>query len=403
MIIPFEGSDYESDTDYVASVSSSFSDVTGAELVSTSYDLIENHLSVSMPSSRRTSLIPEKDTSRRGSLIPEFLLSPESMPIDQSLRVHCRSESPERVGKVTSAHVNVGACYMYKRKTLFLDLKFLDVLENEFGQHDQLYILVQIWRLDDTLHVYTKLDDNSFRKKLCEFEFKSKFYSITSSTIRGSKIDLESCCFECVLTSYFIYTVTFKLMLLDKYSRHNPLGEAHLVLRDLLPDKEFDRWLAIELDKESYTKELLISLCFLPTSERITLTVIKARNLRYEQSGMTPTNASVRVTYIANGKKQKRRRTSTKLDDEHPVFNESFHFSVAEHQMRSALFKITVENNDMSEEAVEPPMSTRTSLAKMAFGCVSIGAKCNPGVATHHWNEMLKVHRRPVAQWHVLK
>ena len=44
MVIPYEGSDYESDTDYVASVSSSFSDVTGPELVANSYDLIENQV-----------------------------------------------------------------------------------------------------------------------------------------------------------------------------------------------------------------------------------------------------------------------------------------------------------------------------------------------------------------------
>ena len=50
-------------------------------------------------------------------------------------------------------------------------------------------------------------------------------------------------------------------MLLDKYSRHNPLGEAHLVLRDLLPDKEFDRWLAIELDKE-VSKYLIFKILY---------------------------------------------------------------------------------------------------------------------------------------------
>ena len=113
-----------------------------------------------------------------------------------------------------------------------------------------MYILVQVWKLDDTLHVYNKPNDSGYRKKLCEFEFKSKLYPISTTQFTGSKIDLESCCFECVLTSYFIYTVTFKMMVLDKYSRHNSLGEAHLVLRDLLPDKDFDRWLAIENNPE---------------------------------------------------------------------------------------------------------------------------------------------------------
>ena len=48
MGIPYEGSDYESDTDYVTSVSSSFSDVTGPENMASlhgGYDMIENHVS----------------------------------------------------------------------------------------------------------------------------------------------------------------------------------------------------------------------------------------------------------------------------------------------------------------------------------------------------------------------
>ena len=114
----------------------------------------------------------------------------------------------------------------------------------------QAYILMQVWRMDDSLRVYNSGD---YKKKICEFKFKSKLYALSQtahSSLRsvGSKVKLE-CCFECVLTSYFVYTVTFKVMVLDSFSRHNPLGESHLVLRDLLPDREFDKWLVVEMDK----------------------------------------------------------------------------------------------------------------------------------------------------------
>ena len=111
-----------------------------------------------------------------------------------------------------------------------------------------MYILVQVWRWDDSLHVYHKAYDG-YHKKVSEFEFKSKLYSACRLK-NASKWDLEKCCFECVLTSYFIYTVTFKVVILDSFSRHNLWGDAHLVLRDILPDKDFDQWLAVCLNKE---------------------------------------------------------------------------------------------------------------------------------------------------------
>ena len=41
-----------------------------------------------------------------------------------------------------------------------------------------------------------------------------------------------------------------KVVILDSFSRHNLWGDAHLVLRDILPDKDFDQWLAVCVNKE---------------------------------------------------------------------------------------------------------------------------------------------------------
>ena len=46
------------------------------------------------------------------------------------------SDKPGNISGVT-AHINISACYVYKRRTLFLDLKWLDTLTVKFGPTDQ--------------------------------------------------------------------------------------------------------------------------------------------------------------------------------------------------------------------------------------------------------------------------
>ncbi len=136
MVIPYEGSDYDSDTEYIASCSSSFSDVTSAELIGCSYDLLENQVSCSLPTSRRTSLIPPEQ--RKGSLMPNFLTAAEQLPIDESLQNFLKKGARDQNGEPEiMAHIHVSACYQYKQRTLYVQLRTLVTLGSTFDANVQ--------------------------------------------------------------------------------------------------------------------------------------------------------------------------------------------------------------------------------------------------------------------------
>ncbi|KAG7258144.1 hypothetical protein CRUP_003141, partial [Coryphaenoides rupestris] len=104
--------------------------------------------------------------------------------------------------------------------------------------------------------------------------------------------------------------------------------------------------------------EIMFSLCYLPTAGRMTLTVIKCRNLK----AMDITGSSdpyVKVSLICDGRRLKKRKTTTKKCTLNPVYNEAIIF-------------------DIPPENVEQ------------------------GLGRDHWNEMLAYPRKPITHWHAL-
>ncbi|RLU24754.1 hypothetical protein DMN91_002844 [Ooceraea biroi] len=137
--------------------------------------------------------------------------------------------------------------------------------------------------------------------------------------------------------------------------------------------------------------ELMFSLSYLPTAERLTLVVVKARNLRGATS--TPGDFFVKVYLLQQGKKMHKKKTSVKKGEKSPIFNEAIIFNVPAHTLQTIQLRLTVSelNGDQG-----------TSPKAYSVGHIIVGST-STGKALAHWRQMLAALRRPVAMWHPLR
>ena len=102
------------------------------------------------------------------------------------------------------------------------------------------------------------------------------------------------------------------------------------------------------------------------------------------------TDPFVKVVLLFDGKKVKKKKTSTRKQETNPVYNECMMFDVPPDLLHRVLFVISV--------ADAKPDSTRSDV----IGRVVIGS-ATTGEPLRHWHQMLISPRRPVAAWHRLK
>ncbi|XP_011641005.1 uncharacterized protein LOC105429607 isoform X2 [Pogonomyrmex barbatus] len=137
--------------------------------------------------------------------------------------------------------------------------------------------------------------------------------------------------------------------------------------------------------------ELMFSLSYLPTAERLTLVVVKARNLRGANS--SPGDFFVKVYLLQQGKKLHKKKTSVKKGEKSPIFNEAIIFSVPAQALQTIQLRLTVAelNGDQG-----------TNPKAYSVGHIIVGST-STGKALAHWRQMLTALRRPVAMWHPLR
>uniref|UniRef100_A0A672TNE6 Synaptotagmin 12 n=1 Tax=Strigops habroptila TaxID=2489341 RepID=A0A672TNE6_STRHB len=135
-------------------------------------------------------------------------------------------------------------------------------------------------------------------------------------------------------------------------------------------------WAVPRLLNEIELEWILLSLSYLPTAERLTVVVVKAKNLVWTNVVQGP---------LVLGWKISKKKTAVKRDDTNPVFNEAMIFSVPAIELS---LRVTVA------ECGEDGRADNT-------GHVLIGPAAS-GMGTTHWNQMLATLRRPVSMWHPL-
>ncbi|CAB1433026.1 unnamed protein product, partial [Pleuronectes platessa] len=185
-------------------------------------------------------------------------------------------------------------------------------------------------------------------------------------------------------------TLYLQVLDYDRFSRNDPIGEVSIPLNkvELGQIKTFWKELKPCSDGSGRRGDLLLSLCYNPSGNTITVNIIKARNLKAMDIGGT-SDPYVKVWLMHKDKRVEKKKTVTMKRCLNPIFNESFPFEVAAHVLRETTIIITVMDKDrLSRNDV--------------IGKIYLSWKSGPG-EVKHWKDMLARPRTNVAQWHALK
>ncbi|XP_068800665.1 synaptotagmin-12 isoform X12 [Struthio camelus] len=186
-------------------------------------------------------------------------------------------------------------------------------------------------------------------------------------------------------------SLRFSVFGIDEDERNVSTGVAELKLSDLdLPARPFNAWLYLQDVNKAVDSvgDILLSLSYLPTAERLTVVVVKAKNLVWT-NGKGTADPFVKVYLLQDGRKISKKKTAVKRDDPNPVFNEAMIFSVPAIVLQELSLRVTVA------ECGEDGRADNT-------GHVLIGPAAS-GMGITHWNQMLATLRKPVSMWHPVR
>ncbi|CAG9766093.1 unnamed protein product [Ceutorhynchus assimilis] len=185
-------------------------------------------------------------------------------------------------------------------------------------------------------------------------------------------------------------TLSLQLYVTDVLS-HTLIGEGELRLTDVSLKQPVTTWVSLTDTGQKGTEfgEIMFSLSYLPTAERLTVVVVKARNLKIQPP--SPMEVFVKVYLMQQNKKINKKKTSTKKGERCPIFNEAMMFSVPAHTLNSIQMRLTVAEMPSDDNVKDTPI-----------GHVIVGGQAS-GRSLSHWNQMLTALRKPVAMWHSLR
>ncbi|XP_042883736.1 synaptotagmin-12-like [Penaeus japonicus] len=185
-------------------------------------------------------------------------------------------------------------------------------------------------------------------------------------------------------------SLAFYMYASDKFT-NTLIGEAHLKLTDVDLTGPFSATVPLtDMGQRGVGYgEIMFSLSYLPTAERLTVVVVKARSLQWtdEKEAADP---FVKVYVLQNGKKVMKKKTSVKKDTRSPVFNEAMIFSVPAPALHNIQLRVTV-----AEHSADGGQAR-------AVGHVIVGTQAT-GKALSHWNQMMSALRKPIGMWHPLR
>ncbi|XP_030745465.1 synaptotagmin-12 [Sitophilus oryzae] len=182
----------------------------------------------------------------------------------------------------------------------------------------------------------------------------------------------------------------FQLYATD-YQSHTLIGEGELRLTDVSLRQPVTTWVTLTDTGQRGTEfgEIMFSLSYLPTAERLTVVVVKARNLKFQPGSSG--EVFVKVYLMVQNKKINKKKTSTKKGEHCPIFNEAMMFSVPVHALNTIQMRLTVAE-----------VSSEDNSKAIPLGHVIVGGQAT-GRPLSHWNQMLIALRKPVAMWHTLR
>ncbi|CAH8567399.1 unnamed protein product [Schistosoma mattheei] len=173
-------------------------------------------------------------------------------------------------------------------------------------------------------------------------------------------------------------TILFTVYDFDRFSKHDQIGQIKVPLSTVDLCNVIEEWRDLsppegEGEKENRLGDICFSLRYVPTSGRLNVNILEAKNLKkMDVGGLSDPYKTTIKKYTLN-----------------PYYNESFAFDVPFDQIQKVNLIVTVVDYDR--------IGTSEPIGRIVLGCNATGA------ALRHWSDMLANPRRPIAQWHTLQ
>ncbi|XP_034089545.1 synaptotagmin-1b [Gymnodraco acuticeps] len=177
----------------------------------------------------------------------------------------------------------------------------------------------------------------------------------------------------------------------DRFSKHDAIGAVKILMSSVDFSQSLQEWRDLQkAEKEESERlgDICLSLRYVPTAGKLTVVILEAKNLKkMDVGGLSDPYAKIHL--MQNGKRLKKKKTTTKKHTLNPYFNESFSFEVTCEQMEKVQIAVTVLDYDK--------IGKNDAIGKVLLGSNSTGTE------QRHWEDMVANPRRPIAQWHSLK
>ncbi|GFS26407.1 sytalpha [Elysia marginata] len=136
----------------------------------------------------------------------------------------------------------------------------------------------------------------------------------------------------------------------DQFSKDECVGHVRIPLQGLDLSRQVDLWRAIahyeKPKKQQDRGDIMFSLSYLPSAERLTVVVVKARNLRQQEDVRSDVNPFIKVCITTGNKKLKKKKTSTAHSTHSPTWNEALVFSVNRENLRTIGLEVSVYHDN---------------------------------------------------------
>uniref|UniRef100_T1GVE5 C2 domain-containing protein n=1 Tax=Megaselia scalaris TaxID=36166 RepID=T1GVE5_MEGSC len=91
----------------------------------------------------------------------------------------------------------------------------------------------------------------------------------------------------------------------------------------------------------------MVTCAYLPSAERLTVIVIKARNLRVVDDVKNTSDPYVKVSLWNNGKKIKKRKTGVLRSNLNPIYNEALTFDISKETLKNSTIEVIVLHDNI--------------------------------------------------------
>ncbi|XP_058124705.1 synaptotagmin-5 [Anopheles ziemanni] len=147
-------------------------------------------------------------------------------------------------------------------------------------------------------------------------------------------------------------TLEILLFDFDAYSRHVCIGGVQFPLAQVCLAEKIDIWRPLlpytEQDNKQDLGDLMVSLSYVPSAEKLTVVIIKARNLRVIDATRNSSDPYVKVClYNADGRRIKKRKTTVARNTTAPVYNEALSFDISRETLKDCSIEFQVLHDSL--------------------------------------------------------